>query len=229
MLLEVCAYNIQSCIIAARAGAGRIELCSDPLEGGITPSHGLIQYVAAHVPIPAYTMIRPRGGNYIYDAHELAIMKADILRCREMGIKGIAIGAQLADRQLDAENMKRFVEWAGPMEVTCHKVFDETPDAFAALDVLIAAGCRRVLTSGLRKTAAEGAAMLMQLVQYAAGRIIIMPGGGVRSSNIQELVVQTGAAEFHSSGIPSVAAGQIADEAEVRKMVNELKNTHHLI
>jgi copper homeostasis protein len=111
------------------------------------------------------------------------------------------------------------------MEVTCHKVFDETPDAFAALDVLIAAGYKRVLTSGLQKTAAAGVTMLGELVRYAAGRIIIMPGGSVRSSNIGELAARTGAVEFHSSGIPSLAAGQIADAGEIQNMVNELNNT----
>lgn len=224
MVLEVCAYNITSCMIADNARAGRIELCVNPLEGGITPSFGLIEYVAEHVSIPAFPMIRPRGGSYVYDAHELAIMKKDILKCRDMGMKGIATGIQLPDGRLDADNMKRLVEWAGPMEVTCHKVFDVTPDAFAALDVLIAAGVKRVLTSGLRKTAMEGAELLRQLVQAADGRIIIMPGGSVRSSNIAQLAAATGAVEFHSSGIPSIADGHIANEDEVRKMVNELNN-----
>ncbi|GAA4470377.1 copper homeostasis protein CutC [Nemorincola caseinilytica] len=223
MVLEVCAYNIASCIIAGKAGAGRIELCVNPLEGGITPSFGLIEYVAEYVPIPAFPMIRPRGGSYVYDTHELAIMKKDILRCRDMGCKGIATGIQLPDGRLDADNMKRLVEWAYPMQVTCHKAFDVTPDAFAALDVLIAAGVSRVLTSGLRKTALEGADLLRQLVATADGRIVIMPGGSVRSSNIAQLAAATGAVEFHSSGILSMAMGQVANEDEVRKMVNELK------
>lgn len=220
MLLEICAYNIQSCIIAARAGAARIELCTNPLEGGVTPSFGLIQYVAESVSIPAFTMIRPRGGSYVYDAHELQIIKKDILKCREMGIKGIATGIQLPDGRLDANNMKRITEWAYPMQVTCHKVFDETPDAFAALDVLIQAGFARVLTSGLKKTAMEGAATLKQLVDFAAGRIIIMPGGSVRSSNIAQLVALTGATEYHSSAITT--ATQIANETEVHNLINEL-------
>lgn len=222
MVLEVCAYNIQSCIIAGRAGASRIELCVNPMEGGVTPSIGMIEYVAEHVPIPAFTMVRPRGGSYLYDKDELAIIKKDIIRCREMGIKGIATGLQLQDKRLDAENLKRIAEWAYPMEITCHKVFDETPDAFEALEVLIAAGFTRVLTSGLRKTAMEGADMIKQLVEQANGRIIIIPGGSVRSSNVAELRARTGAVEFHSSAITSMAMGQVADEAEVTKLIHEL-------
>lgn len=182
----------------------------------------MMEYVAEHVPIPAFTMIRPRGGSYLYDKDELGIIKKDILKCREMGIKGIATGLQLADKRLDTENLKRIAEWAHPMQITCHKVFDETPDAFEALEMLIAAGFTRVLTSGLCKTAMEGANTIQKLVAQANGRIIIMPGGSVRSSNIAELRALTGAEEFHSSAIPDVATGQIADEAEVIKLINEL-------
>ena len=221
MLLEVCAYNVQSCLVAAKAGAGRIELCSNPAEGGVTPSFGLIAYVMEQVPIPAYIMIRPRGGNYLYDAHDLAIMKKDIIRCREMGCKGIATGVQLANRRLNADVMRHIVDWAGDMEVTCHKVFDETPNAFEALDVLIAAGVRRVLTSGLQKTATDGATLLKQLVDYAQGRIVIMPGGSVRSANIAALASATGAAEFHSSAITE-RGGQLANEKEVIQLIKEL-------
>lgn len=221
MLLEVCAYNVQSCLVAARAGAGRIELCSNPAEGGVTPSAGLIAYVIEQVPIPAYIMIRPRGGSYLYDAHDLAIIKKDIIRCREMGCKGIATGVQMADRRLNADAMARIVEWAGPMEVTCHKVFDETPNAFEALDVLIAAGVRRVLTSGLEKTATDGAPLLKQLVDNAQGRIVIMPGGSVRSGNVAALAAATGAVEFHSSAITE-RGGQLANEEEVKLLIKEL-------
>ena len=223
MILEVCAFNIPSCFVAEEAGAGRIELCADPLEGGTTPSYGLIKYALSHLKIPVFPMIRPRGGNFIYDAAEIEIMKKDILMCREMGCPGIATGVQLHDGNLDSDNLKRFVEWAYPMVVTCHKVFDGTPDASEALEVLINAGCARVLTSGLQKTAMEGATVLKKLVEQAAGRIIIMPGGSVRSTNIRELADATGAGEFHSSGILSRGVFNVSDPGEVRSMVNALK------
>src|ERR1035437_372648 len=127
MLLEICAFNIQSCIIAEKAGAARIELCAGAIYGGTTPSYGLIQYALAHISIPVYPMIRPRGGNFIYDADEMAIMQKDILACRELGGRGIATGIQLPDGRINTEQLKRIVAWAHPMEVTCHKVFDGTP------------------------------------------------------------------------------------------------------
>ena len=222
-MLEVCAYNIQSCIIAEKAGASRIELCADPLQGGTTPSFGLLQYAIEHISIPIFPMIRPRGGNFIYDAHELVIMQKDILICRELGYRGIATGVQLQDGSIDTEQLKRLVDCAGPMAVTCHKVFDTTPDAFAALEAVITAGCTRILTSGLRKTALEGASLIAALKIQANGRIIIMPGGGVRSSNIAQLAKLTGASEFHSSALTEKAINYIADEQEVRLMVGQLQ------
>ncbi|MFI5196230.1 MAG: copper homeostasis protein CutC [Chitinophagales bacterium] len=223
MILEICAFNIQSCFIAEKGGAGRIELCADPLQGGTTPSYGLIAYALEHVSIPIYPMIRPRGGNFVYDADELALMKKDILACRELGCPGIATGVQLPGGKINTEQLKQITEWAYPMTVTCHKVFDASPDAFEALEAVIAAGCGRVLTSGLQKTALGGAALLSQLVVQAAGRIIIMPGGGVRSSDIAQLVRETGAKEFHSSALVAKGTNHIADEQEVRMMTDVLK------
>jgi copper homeostasis protein len=225
MLLEICAYNIHTCIIAEKAGAGRIELCADPRAGGTTPSYGLIQYTLEHISIPIFPMIRPRGSNFIYDAHELAIMKKDILACREFGCPGIATGIHLPNGRIDTKHLAQLVEWAHPMSVTCHKVFDRTPDAAQALEDVIATGCSRVLTSGLQNTALEGVAVLAQLVARAAGRIIIMPGGGVRSSNIAQLIKETHATEYHSSGLLKKSDNYIADEQEVKSIVDLLK-TH---
>lgn len=222
MLLEVCAFNIQSCFIAEKAGALRIELCADPLQGGTTPSHGLIRYALEHISIPIFPMIRPRGGNFVYDADEIAIMKKDILACKELGCPGIATGIQSPSGNIELVQLKKIVEWAYPMTVTCHKVFDVTPDASQSLEDVIAAGCERVLTSGLSKTAIEGASVLAKLMAQAAGRIIIMPGGGVRSSNIAQLVQETGATEYHSSGLIAKATNYVADEGEVRKIVSDM-------
>lgn len=223
MTLEVCAYNIRSCRIAEKAGAKRIELCADAVHGGTTPSHGLVEFALNHLSIPVFPMIRPRGGNFIYDEDEIAIMKRDIKVCKELGCTGLATGVQLPDRTIDVEQLKRIVEWAYPMSVTCHKVFDRTPDAFNALEDVIAAGCSRILTSGLAKTATEGAAVLTALVQQAKGRIVIMPGGGVRSSNIAALAKETGAVEFHSSALLAGSIDYVANEEEVRLLVAGLR------
>jgi copper homeostasis protein len=216
MILEICAFNIQSCFIAEQGGAQRIELCADPLQGGTTPSHGLLQYAMEYITIPIFPMIRPRGGNFIYDAHELSIMQKDIQLCKSLGYPGIATGVQLPGGKIDVYQLKQITEWAYPMSVTCHKVFDGAPDAAEALEAVIAAGCARILTSGLQKTATDGAGTIAQLIAQAAGRIIIMPGGGVRSSNISQLVRDTGAHEYHSSALVARVTNHIADKQEVR-------------
>ena len=222
MLLEVCAFNIQSCLVAAKAGAGRIELCTDPLQGGTTPSYGLVRYALEKVSIPVFPMVRPRGGNFVYNNDELEVMKKDVLTFRELGCPGIATGIQLPDGRIDVELLRRLVEWAHPMSVTCHKVFDTAPNAFEALEDVITAGCSRILTSGLRKTAVEGAETIANLLAQAGDRIVIMPGGGVRSSNIAQLISHTGAIEYHSSCLVSRADNHIADEQEVKLLVNAL-------
>ena len=221
-ILEVCGYNIQTCIIAVEAGASRIELCSSPAEGGVTPGYGIIKYALDHISIPFYVMIRPRGGNFVYDAAELDIMQKDIVACKEMGCKGIAIGILTPDNNIDVVQMKKMVALAAPMGVTCHKAFDRTTDANKALEDVIAAGCERILTSGLSDTAETGSATIAQLIIQAKGRIIIMPGGGVRSTNIQQIAQQTGAAELHSSGLLKSSQNYIADRDEIVAMVGEL-------
>ncbi len=232
-ILEVCAYNIQSCIIAQTVGAARIELCSSPSEGGTTPSYGTIQQVREKVSIQLYPIIRPRGGNFIYNNEELAIMKKDILFCKMMGCEGISTGVQLSNNKIDTELLKRMTDWAYPMGVTCHRVFDMVPDPFEALEDVINCGCERILTSGLKRTAIEGADILKQLVEKAEGRISIMPGGSVRSSNIRELFTSTGATEYHTSAITgnnkksasdtsilNIGEVAIADEEEIKNILS---------
>ena len=232
-LLEVCAFNIQSCIIAEKVGARRVELCDNPVEGGTTPSYGAIEATRNAISIDLYPIIRPRAGNYFYDDHEMSIIKRDIGVCREIGCDGISIGVQQQDGQIDVNRMKKIVEWAFPMGVTCNRVFDAAPDPFKSLEDIINCGCERVLTSGLEKGAPEGVALLARLVEAAAGRIIIMPGAGVRASNLSMLVRETGAQEYHTSArkvIPNNVLFQnkeildignvvVADEEELKKII----------
>jgi copper homeostasis protein len=233
MILEVCAFNIQSCIIAERVGAARAELCDNPVEGGTTPSYGTIKQTRSAIAIELYPIIRPRGGNCVYDNDEFAIMKQDILMCKELGCDGISIGIQKQNGEIDTERMKRFVEWAYPMGVTCHRAFDATPDVFKALEEIIDCGCERILTSGQKSAAPDATDILARLVQQADGRIIIMPGAGVRSTNIEKLIRETGATEFHTSArttIPNTVTYQnpeildignqhVANEEELRKIL----------
>lgn len=207
IVLEVCAFNIQSCIVAEQVGAVRIELCDNPVEGGTTPSAGTIRRTRERISIELYPIVRPRAGNFWYDEDEFEIIKRDILLCKELGCDGVSTGVHLQSGEIDIERLKRIVEWAYPMGVTCHRVFDRTPDPFKSLEEIIDCGCERILTSGQASGAPEGTAMLAKLVQQANGRIIIMPGAGVRSTNIEQLIKETGASEYHTSARINVPDG----------------------
>ena len=197
--LEICCFNVQSCIIAVQAGANRIELCADPEEGGTTPSFGTIKMVKEKLAIDVYPIIRPRGGDFLYSDEEFTIMKKEIGLCKELDCEGVVIGMLLPDGTIDAARCKQLVELAYPMGVTFHRAFDRAIHPFEALETIIETGCERILTSGQKPNATAGVALLSDLVRQANERIIIMPGSGVRSSNIIELAQQTGATEFHSS------------------------------
>ncbi|HEY6902533.1 MAG TPA: copper homeostasis protein CutC [Puia sp.] len=240
LVLEVCAFNIQSCMIAEKAGAVRVELCDNPVEGGTTPSYGTIKRVRGKISIDLYPILRPRSGNYFYDEEEFEIVKTDIFTCKELGCDGISVGVQKIDGTIDIERMKRVVEWAYPMAVTCNRAFDAVPDPYAALEELIDCGCERVLTSGQKSAAPDATDVLARLVSQAAGRISIMPGAGVRSTNIEKLIA-TGAYEFHTSArkvVPNPLIYQteeitdygnvyIADENELRAIISILAANGH--
>lgn len=199
IVLEVCAFNIQSAVIAEKAGAVRVELCDNPVEGGTNPSYGTIKKVREKISIRLYPILRPRSGNYFYDEDELAIIKEDIRICKELGCDGISVGIQTITGDIDIEKFKRIVEWAYPMGVTCNRAFDATPDPFKALEDIIEAGCERVLTSGQASAAPDAGEVLGKLVKQANNRISIMPGAGVRSTNIKKLIKESGAYEYHTS------------------------------
>lgn len=236
--LEVCAFHIDSCIIAERCGALRVELCDNPIEGGTTPSYGTIKQVREKISIKLYPLLRPRSGNYFYSDEEFDILKDDIAICKQLGCDGISVGVSKINAEIDTERLKRIVEWAGPMGVTCNRVFDCSPDPFKALEDIIDCGCERVLTSGQKSSENDAADLLKQLVQQADGRIIIMPGAGVNSSNILNLKNESGAMEFHSSArkiapnpvtyinkeVSDYGNVYIADETEVKAMIDALNN-----
>jgi copper homeostasis protein len=236
-ILEVCAYTIQSCLIAERAGAGRVELCDNAAEGGTTPSYGVIKQARDRLSIDLYPIIRPRPGNFLYDADEYAIIQKDIACCKELHCDGISVGTQNARGGVDTEWLKRIVEWAWPLKVTFNRAFDRTPDPFEALEELIDCGCVRLLSSGQKASAFEGGELLKKLVQAAGDRLVVMPGAGIRSHNLLQLADLCQAREYHTSAriavgdaVPVVngLAGEfgdvfISDEEEVRKMAGMLK------
>jgi copper homeostasis protein len=197
--LEVIAFNIGSCIAAQNAGAHRIELCDNPGEGGTTPSYGMIRMSRKQTSIELYPIIRPRGGDFLYSDLEFQIMLEDIHVCKESGCDGVVLGLLNEDGTIDIERTKQLVDAAYPLGVTFHRAFDRVFDIAKALEDVISCGCERILTSGQRSNVVDGAANLKKLVDKADGRIIIMPGSGLRSSNIAEIAKATGATEFHSS------------------------------
>ncbi len=239
-ILEVCAFHIESCIIAEKAGAARVELCDNPIEGGTSPSYGAIKQVREKISILLYPILRPRSGNYFYTDEEFEILKDDIEMCRQLKCDGISVGISGIDAKIDKERFKRIVEWAGPMGVTCNRVFDCAPDAFEALEAIIECGCERVLTSGQMTAAPDAAELLGKLVQQAGDRIIIMPGAGVKSTNIAKLREESGAVEFHSSArmikpnpvtyinkaVNDYGNVFVADEKEVSAMVEALNTSN---
>lgn len=198
-LLEICVYSLESAIAAQAGGADRVELCTSPSEGGTTPSAGTIELARQHLKIKLNVLIRPRGGDSLYTAREFAAIKRDILLCRQLGADGVVVGVLLTNGHVDRERSGELVELARPMSVTFHRAFDMSADPFAALEDVIAIGCDRILTSGQAPSAMEGAGLIADLVQRAGDRIIIMPGGGVRDTNLALLAAKTRAREFHSS------------------------------
>lgn len=197
--LEICAFNLASAIIAQQAGADRIELCASPEEGGVTPSPGVIRAARESLRVALYPIIRPRGGDFLYSDEEFRVMLRDVDYCKQVGCNGVVIGMLGRDGAVDQGRCARLVEAAYPLGVTFHRAFDWAANPFEAMEDIINIGCERILTSGQRPTATEGAELINELVREADDRIIIMPGAGVRSSNIIALAKSTDAREFHTS------------------------------
>ncbi|MFI5156985.1 MAG: copper homeostasis protein CutC [Chitinophagales bacterium] len=198
-LLEICCFNLASVLLAQKMGAQRIELCADASGGGTTPSWGLIELARKKLEIPLYPIIRPREGDFLYTEEEFEIMLQDTMQCRRLGCDGVVIGILQKNGTVDKERCIRLVEAAYPMGVTFHRAFDWTYQPFDALEDIISLGCERILTSGQKQNAKESTGLIAELISRADQRIIIMPGAGIRGSNISEIANQTRADEFHSS------------------------------
>ena len=234
--LEVIAFNIESCQLAQKSGAHRIELCDNPGEGGTTPSIGMIKAARENVDIELFPIIRPRGGDFLYSDDEFDIMKEDILQCKKIGCDGVVIGLLHADGTVDKIRTSQLVNLAYPMSVTFHRAFDRANDPFKAMEDIIECGCERILTSGQQPTALEGIELILALIKKAEERIIMMPGSGLRSDNIISIAQQSGAVEFHSSARMTTDSKMnfnnpkmkeqlktvVLDALEVSKMVNLL-------
>jgi copper homeostasis protein len=199
ILLEVCVADAESLDAAIAGGADRIELCAALEVGGLTPSPGLMRH-AARAPIPVYAMIRPRSGDFVFDAREAESMLADIAAVRAAGLAGVVLGASLPDGRLDAGVLGRLATASEGLGRTLHRAFDLVPDLGEAVEAAVGLGFERILTSGRAATAAEGVADLARTHKLAAGRIVIMPGAGVRPQAVPDLARALPLAEVHASG-----------------------------
>jgi copper homeostasis protein len=205
-LLEVCVDSPEAALAAQAGGAQRVELCSALGEGGLTPSLGAIELARAGLAIELFVLIRPRAGDFLYSAAELAVARRDIELCAQAGARGVVLGVLRRDGTIDRERTAALIECARPLAVSFHRAFDLTREPERALEELIELGVERVLTSGAERTALEGAALLRRLVERAGERIIVMPGGGIRASNVRELVRRTGARELHFTARAEMAS-----------------------
>jgi len=239
MDLEVCIDSVESAIAAENGGARRVELCSDLLEGGITPGAGLIASVRRRIAIDLFVMIRPRGGDFYSTGLEFEVMQEEIACARSLGADGIVLGLLDQDGRVDVPRTRHLVELANPLPVTFHRAIDMTPDLHAALKDVLETGACRILTSGGKPDATDGMREIARMVESAQGRIAIMPGGGVSPDTIAAIAETTGANEFHSSARtalrspvrfrkPGMAMGDIEDR-EYRRFVVREENVRALV
>ncbi len=200
LTFEVCVDSIESALAAQEGGANRVELCSDLLEGGLTPSYGMLKVARETLRLQVMAMIRPRGGDFCYSEAEYHAMQHDIEAAKKIGAHGIVLGLLNPDGTIDRDRSRKLVDLARPLPVTFHRAFDMTRDPFDALETLIGLGVDRVLTSGQEASVVEGVELIAELVRRAAGRIVVMPGGGVTDRNAARIVTASGVKELHFGG-----------------------------
>ena len=220
MLVEAYVDQLDTALAAERNGAGRLELCG-PGEGGLTPSPELLAAVLATVRIPVHAMVRPRTGDFVYTDTEFAQMRDEVAMIKSVGAAGVVIGISNPDGTLDLPRMRELIALARPLRVGVHRAFDRTPDADVALDQLIAMGVDIVLAAGHAPTAEEGIETLARLVRRAAGRTVIMPGGGVRANNVRAITDRTGCSEVHARAADPQVFAELAAAASARAAASE--------
>jgi len=219
---EIACFNLESAILAQKAGVDRVELCATISVGGTTPIIEMIQQAREHLTIDLYIMIRPRGGNFVYSEAEFQQMKSEIETIKKLGVNGFVFGILNEDDTINIEQNKTLVAEAYPFPCTFHRAFDAVSNYEQALEDVISCGFSTILTSGTFPNVMEGKEVLKKLVIHAKNRIEIMPGGGLRSTNISELNKIVGANWYHSSAITD--GSEIANPVEIVQLKNKLKS-----
>jgi copper homeostasis protein len=227
MLLEVCANSFQSAKNAQDASAHRIELCENLEIGGVTPSQSLLKQVSEELNIPAFILIRPRGGDFVYSKDEFEVMKSDILICKQLGFNGIVSGVLNTDLTIDIERTAELIALSKPLEFTFHRAFDELTNPVESLEQLVNIGANRILTSGQEDTAAEGIHLINTLNHLAKKRIIIMAGSGINADNALRFK-SIGLKEIHGSASVLLSTNNsdsnspktVSDISKIRAILN---------
>jgi len=220
--IEIACFNLESALIAQKAGADRVELCANMSVGGTTPLIEMIQQAREHLTIDLYVMIRPRGGNFVYSDSELEEMKSEIETIKKLGVNGFVFGILNENEIINIEQNKVLVELSKPFPCTFHRAFDKVLDCEKALEDVISCGFSTILTSGTFSNVIEGKEVLKQLVIQANNRIEIMPGGGLRSINISALNEMVDANWYHSSAITD--GSEIASPEEIVQLKKKLQS-----
>lgn len=213
--LEICTGSIDSCLEAQKGGANRVELCDNLFEGGTTPSYATILYAKEHLTLDVMVMIRPRGGDFLYNDVEFELMKQDILCCKNIGVTGVVFGLLTPDGKVDIERTKTLVELAGNMKTCFHRAIDMAEDYFQAAKDIVDCGCSRILTSGQRNKAMEGAENIARLQEMYGDKIEIMAGSGVNTQNIEELFSKTHLQNYHFSAKRAISGKMIFHQENV--------------
>lgn len=201
MIREKCIGSFLEAIEAQELGAERVELCDNLTEGGTTPSYGTIKMVVEKLNIPTFVIIRPRGGDFYYTPEEIEIMKEDIKVCKNLGVKGVVIGALNKDNTINYEAIQDMITLAKPMSVTFHKAIDELKDPVSEVKKLAKIGVNRILTSGTKETALEGKEILKKMIKEAGDEIIIIVAGKVTKENLDKISTLIPTKEYHGKKI----------------------------
>lgn len=220
-ILEIACFNLESCLLAQQSGADRIEFCADYSVGGVTPNHYDILKAKELLHIPLHVIIRPRGGDFNYNQNEIDVMKKDIEFCKANNINGVVFGVLTNDKKINKPINKELVELAGNMSTSFHRAIDECVDIKEAMSDIVSLGFKRVLTSGGNSNAFEGIQVLKDCQNIFGEKITIIPGGGIRSNNIELISKETGCNEFHSAAITN--SNEVIGIEEVKRLKSMLE------
>ncbi len=228
MILEICANSYQSAMNAEKAGAHRIELCSELSVGGITPSYGLLKKVMHSISIPVQVLIRPRSGDFSYSKVEFEIMKENILQCKALGCAGIVSGVLRANNTIDIERTRELINLSNPMSFTYHRAFDEVSKPKESLLKLIEMGVDRLLSSGLQEKASDGIELLIELQKTAQNKLIILPGSGINLENCM-LFKNAGFTEIHTSASREIKGNSYSYFGKTSQTVSDVQAIKNII